>query len=170
MDKVELRESLRAVRKLLVGLPLPDRQFLCFATIAVLVDRAIPVYVTEETRQILLRSHIAQVAQVWSPSLRVLAPGRYLRRWARRLREESFGREDGVIVSYGSFGIDVTRETFGAEAILTTDYSLKTRFEQLRPHLTRRFERMTCQLAAPYAMSALPEIVSPEELLERCIG
>jgi hypothetical protein len=70
------------------------------------------------------------------------------------------------MVSHASFGVDAAGGTFGAEAILTTDYALKQRFEQQFSLLNGRFERMTCQLRLPYRDAALPAVLRPEELLE----
>jgi len=47
-----------------------------------------------------------------------LQKGRYLRRWARRLRALMFAPEDAIVVAYGSFGIDERLPSIGVEAIV----------------------------------------------------
>jgi hypothetical protein len=158
------------VQKRLSGRPLPDRQLLCLAAIVALRKRQIPTYITEEILNLLVQPRAWHVAQVLLPSLRVLQRGKYLRRWARRLREEGLSPEDAVIVSHASFGIDETAQTFGLEVILTTDYALKTHYEQRFPRISRRFEQMTCQLKEPYAGASLPRILRPEEVLPTLLG
>jgi hypothetical protein len=141
-----------------------------YNAIAAVLNQEIPTYVTPELFHILARPQVARVARVLTPRLRVLSRGRYLRRWARRLREAGIGPEDAVIVSYASFGVDEESETFGAEAVLTTDYALKAHYERAFPVLNQRFQRMTSQLLEPYRSATLPRILSPEELLEWVSG
>jgi hypothetical protein len=134
------------------------------ASTAVLAQ-GVPTYVTEQLLHILRRPHISHVAQELLPQLRVLNKGRYLRRWARRLREAGIFPEDAMIVSRTSFGVDEEAESFGVETILTTDYALKARYEQRFPLISRRFQRMTSHLLEPYRSAALPAILTPEEML-----
>jgi hypothetical protein len=70
-----------------------------------LLRAGLTAYVTSETVNAAQRrdSHIA--ASIFLP-LTTLTKGHYLRRWARRLRDFGFGREDCVILAYGSFGVD----------------------------------------------------------------
>jgi hypothetical protein len=95
-----------------------------------LFAREIPVSITEQLRHILMQPHVASAAQALLPHLGVLTPGRYCKRWARRLREEGFSPEDALILSHASFGMNRTLGIFGASVLLTTDYALKERFER----------------------------------------
>ena len=81
-------------------------------------------YVTLETVHSAQRRDPHIAASICMP-LTTLTKGYYLRRWARRLRDFGFGREDSVILAYGSFGIDFQRQTFGAEVILSADQPLR---------------------------------------------
>jgi len=38
--------------------------------------------------------------------VKVLYPGRYFKRWARRLRDRTFTREDAKVLALGTFGTD----------------------------------------------------------------
>jgi hypothetical protein len=121
-------------------------------------------YVTPET------VHSAQrrdplIAASLLTSLTTLMPGRYLRRWARRLRDCSFSREDSVILAYGSFGVDDQHQTFGVEVIVSTDQPLIRRYHEQHDSIARRFQRMICQLAFPYCLALLPTLMSPDEML-----
>lgn len=83
------------------------------------------VYVTPETVHSAQRRDPLIAASLFTP-LTTLTSGRYLRRWARRLRDFGFSHEDSVILGYGSFGVDSRRQTFGAEVIVSTDQPLDT--------------------------------------------
>jgi hypothetical protein len=121
-------------------------------------------YVTPETVNAAQRRDPHIAASIFMP-LTTLTKGYYLRRWARRLRDFGFGREDSVILAYGSFGVDFQRQTFGAEVILSADQPLLRRFHEQYDNIARRFRRMTCQLALPYCVAQLPTVMSPEEML-----
>jgi hypothetical protein len=146
--------------------PLPERQFLCFSALDLLFSREIPAYITEPLRHLLIQPHVLPLGRALLPHFRLLTPGKYCRRWARRLREEGFSPEDALMVSHASFGVDAASETFGAQAVLTTDYALKARFERQFPVLSARFERMTRQLEPPYSNATLPNVLRPDELLD----
>jgi len=123
------------------------------------ISQNIPTYINEQILHLISMPRAFHVAQVLLPRLRVLKAGRYLRRWARRLREEGFGREDAVILSYASFGFDPEIEEFGVEVVLTTDLALKNRYELNFGCLNERFHRMTCQLKAPCRDATLPTVL-----------
>jgi hypothetical protein len=71
-----------------------------------------------------------------------------------------------MIVSHASFGIDEDGASFGARAVLTTDYALKAHYERFATRISGRFERMTRQLKPPYRSALLPIILAPEDVLE----
>lgn len=161
LDKGTVRETLRGVVRTEVGLPLPPRQQTAYTAIQVLL-----LYVTPQLLHILQRPANISLASVLLPDLHLLTAGRYLRRWARRLREAGVSREDALIVSYASFGVDEQTETFGVDAVLTTDAALKVHYETNLDRLTARFQRMTSQLKTPYRNAHLPTLLTPEEFID----
>jgi hypothetical protein len=122
------------------------------------------LYITAQTAHILSRRPPLFAA----PFLAETAPlqkGRYLRRWARRLREFTFAPEDAIVVSYGSFGIDLRVPSIGVEAIVTNDVKLATHFHAHTAEITYRFHAMIAQLPAPYAAVTLPAVVTTASIL-----
>ncbi len=95
-----------------------------------------------------------------------LAKGRYLRRWSRRLRRLSFSREDGVILAYGSFGVDFNRKLTAIEAVVTTDLRMASHFDDKRAVIEERFRRMTENLNEPYSTLELPTVLTAAEVLK----
>ena len=120
-------------------------------------------YVTPETVHSAQRRDLLIAASLFTP-LTTLTPGRYLRRWARRLHDFGFSREDSVILAYGSFGVDSRHQTFGAEVIMSTDQPLIRHFHEQHDSIARRFQRMTCQLVLPYCLAQLPTLISLDEM------
>jgi hypothetical protein len=58
------------------------------------------LYITPELWHLLERPANLPIASPILSYLRVLRPGRYLKRWGRRLTEEGFSHEDAMILSY----------------------------------------------------------------------
>lgn len=85
-------------------------------------------YITTKTENILRLRAFIFAASLLADTL-ALKKGRYLRRWARRLRDMTFSPEDAIIISYGSFGIDLKTQSVGADVILTTDLKLATNYQ-----------------------------------------
>jgi hypothetical protein len=81
------------------------------------------LYITAQTAHILNR-RLPLFAKPFLAETYPLQKGRYLRRWARRLRELRFAPEDAIVVAYGSFGIDLRLSSIGVEAIVTNDLKL----------------------------------------------
>lgn len=92
---------------------------------------------------------------------KILRKGRYLRRWARRLRDYVFTREDAVILAYASFGVDPDSRGLGAGAIVTGDLKMVTNFNTQQAEIKERFDRMAENLPEPYRSASLPEVVTP---------
>jgi hypothetical protein len=96
-----------------------------------------------------------------------LQKGRYLRRWARRLRDLQFTPEDAIVVAYGSFGLDLRIPGIGVEAIVTNDVKLATHFHTHSAEIAHRFREMIVQLQAPYTTVTLLAVVTTASILAR---
>lgn len=117
------------------------------------------VYITEQTFHILqLRTPVFAAAII--ADTRTMKKGRYLRRWARRLRELSFSPEDAIVLAYGSFGVDLLSQIAGAEAIVTGDLKLAAHFNAKHSEIKEKFENMISNLSEPYNKLSLPAVVT----------
>jgi hypothetical protein len=94
-----------------------------------------------------------------------LQKGRYLRRWARRLRELTFAPEDAIVVAYDSFGLDLRIPSIGVEAIVIADQRLTTHFRARHEEIAPRFRDIIVQLPAPYAALTLPAVMTTASIL-----
>jgi hypothetical protein len=122
------------------------------------------LYITEQTANILQRRP-SVFADEFLTDTQALKKGRYLRRWARRLRELSFSPEDAIVVAYASFGVDLTRQAVGVEAIVTGDLKLVAHFNAKQEEIRERFEDMISSLSTPYQTLELPAIMTPTNIL-----
>jgi hypothetical protein len=122
------------------------------------------LYITEESSHV-LQLRQPQLAKLILNNTKALQKGRYLRRWARRLREYGFSREDAVILAYGSFGVDLKAQSRGVGMIVTGDLKLVTNFNARFAEIKERFDQMILNLPAPYRSLSLPQVVTPATVL-----
>lgn len=162
LDKSVVR---RCLKGLVGGKLTPDVQASLKVLTALSPD---DLFISLETLHIL--THIIRVPQTKAiiNNSRLLYPVRYTKRWARRLRDVAFGREDAYLLSLATFGTDQLTggRILGVHRLITYDYHLQNHFVVNRAKLEIRLSRMTNQLSPPYAKAVLPELVTPSELFE----
>jgi hypothetical protein len=93
-----VRETLRGLVRETLGRPLPPRQDTSLAVVRTLIAYDGLLYITPELWYLLERLTNLPIASPFLPYFRMLQPGRYLKRWRRRLTEESFSHEDALIL------------------------------------------------------------------------
>lgn len=122
------------------------------------------LYITQPTANV-LRLRPPQHAAAILNDTRVLRKGRYLRRWARRLRDFNFSREDAMLIAHGSFGADIDFLLVGVEVIVTNDLKLVNNFKAQYANIEDRFKRMIFNLPDPYQSLKLPEVITMADAL-----
>ncbi|MGE0822511.1 MAG: hypothetical protein AB7G75_22335 [Candidatus Binatia bacterium] len=122
------------------------------------------LYITEQTAHILERRPPVFAAALQAQTL-TLQKGRYLRRWARRLRDEGFSPEDAIVLAYGSFGVDLQAQRVGVEFVITHDLRLVTNFTNRFAAIRSRFEQMVLQLPEPYQRLTFPGVMATTAIL-----
>jgi len=165
-DKGVIRRVYERRVRLALGVPPTPAQVEAANIYAQLCTMPRRLYITAQTAHILHRRpplFAAPFLQETHP----LQKGRYLRRWARRLRELRFAPEDAIVVAYGSFGIDLRFSSIGVEVIITNDLRLATHFHAHQGEIAHRFHDMIAQLPAPYAMLTLPAVMTAASILAR---
>ena len=116
----------------------------------------------------LLQAHGHQIAPaealMFLKRVEVLYPRRYFKRWARRLRERTFTREDAKVLALGAFGTDEASQILGVHIIVTYDRPMLRKWEQERGEFAERLLDMTTNLQAPFAQAKLPDVRLPEDV------
>jgi len=164
LDKGIVRGVFEGTVRLVVGRNPTTEQLQAISVYQVLLTTGRKVCVTPEAANS-ARRRDERIATTLLNPLVILTPGRYLRRWARRMRKHGITREDAVIVAYASFGLDPTWREVGAEVFVTRDKRLITRYREVEETLNSRFRRMVSHLQPPYRLATLPIILSPSETL-----
>lgn len=122
------------------------------------------LHITEQTASV-LRVRTRVFAAPLLASHEPLRKGRYLRRWARRLRDFGFSPEDAVVLAYGSFGVAESAGKVGVDLMVTTDISLSSRYGENLVDIGRRFRDMVADLSGRYADLTLPRVVTTSAVL-----
>ncbi|MEW6207659.1 MAG: hypothetical protein AB1631_04780 [Acidobacteriota bacterium] len=122
------------------------------------------LYITEESANV-LQLRQPRFAKLILNDTKAIRKGRYLRRWARRLRDFAFSREDAVVLAYGSFGLEIDSQSIGVEVIVSGDLGLVTNFNTRSAEIKERFDQMALNLPLPYRSLSLPKVVTPATVL-----
>ena len=110
-------------------------------------------------------THLIEV-RTFLDTVEPMESGRYLKRWARRLREYNFTREDALVLALAIYGTNTASDILGVDGLITFDQPLINNFNTHRPQLQRRLSAMTRQLSTPYCHAILPRLLHPRELLD----
>ena len=124
------------IRHLINGLRLPKRmgaeEQLALAIWVRLRQSGSLLCMSVETSHILQRLPSYREIAVVDKTVPTLEAGRYFKRWAHRLREHGFTREDAKVLSLGTFGTDTTGAILGVGTVVTFDRPLINNFSAAR--------------------------------------
>jgi len=108
-------------------------------------------------------AHLVEIG-VFLSTVEPLQSSRYMKRWARRLRQHGFTREDALVLALATYGTDSTGDVLGVDALITLDKPLLNHFWVHQVELRIRLLAMTRQLSVPYCRATLPVVLYPEKL------
>jgi hypothetical protein len=156
------------IRHLINGLRLPERmgaeEQLALAIWVRLRQSGSLLCMSVETSHILQRLPSYREIALVEKTVAVLEAGRYFKRWAHRLREHGFTREDAKVLSLGTFGTDAMGAILGVGTIVTFDRPLINNFRQQEAVLAGRLATMAVNLPPPYTTVVLARVYHPAEL------
>ena len=116
----------------------------------------------------LLQAHRDQIAPaellMFLKRVEVLYPGRYFKRWARRLRERTFTRGDAKVLALGTFGTDETGQILGVCTTVAFDRPMLEKWTREQAEIAQQLSNMTINLQVPFDQARLPEVRLPEEV------
>jgi hypothetical protein len=165
LDKSVARRTIEGLARLYRGQPLRPDQAACLILLYAGVQGRFTAYITPQSLHILERLGARDEVHDFLGEVEVIQVTRYTRRWARRLRQHGFTREDAVILSLGTFGTNLAGGILGVNAIITLDLPFINNFHAQRITLNRRLRAMTRQLPGPFRYVSLPELWQPTKAL-----
>jgi len=148
------------------GRPVTGEQWQCARAFVRLQRAGVTMYMARPTRNVLQTRPAALTDPIFR-AVQVLEPAQYMRRWARRLRDLTFAREDALMLSMAVFGLDPHRGTLGVDWFVTTDLALLKNAQAKFQTISARFQAMIAHLPAPYNLLVLPEFLSVDDVLAR---
>ena len=164
-DKSVARRTIEGLVRAYRGQPLRPDQAACLALLYAGARDRFTAYITPQSLHIMERLSARDEVRDFLAEVEVIQVIRYTRRWARRLREHGFTREDAVILSLGTFGTDLAGGILGVDAVITLDLPFINNFHTHKTTLNRRLRAMTRQLPAPFRHASLPELWQPTRAL-----
>lgn len=170
LDKNVARKTIVGIGRVARGMVPRLEEVFCLLLLRAAEQGQFAAYIAPETFNILQRMRHQVEVPPFLTQVKVIQAGRYFKRWARRLREHGFTREDANVLALGTFGYDPIHKILGASAIVTLDHHFINSYEQHRPTLARRLPAMTRQLTLPFRDAALPELWTPAEALATLRG
>lgn len=166
LDKGVIRRAYERQVRLIRGIVPTYAQDISTLILAKIILQGFQGYVTKETYNALM-SRSTTIGSSLLSDIRVLEKGKYLRRWARRLRDFGFTREDSVILSNGIFGVDTIMQTLGVSIIVTTDLRMIRNYRGHFDDIDTRLRNMKKNLLKPYFHVEFPELISVTEMRNR---
>jgi hypothetical protein len=109
-------------------------------------------------------AHLIEV-RTFLATVEPMETGRYVKRWARRLREHGFTREDALVLALATYGTDPAGNILGVDVLVSLDQPLLTNFQHRQRELQTRLSAMTDRLPAPYNRARLPIIRHPKDMV-----
>lgn len=165
LDKGVVRRLYEFTNRASLNIVATDLQAEAARGFALLSANSRSVYITQQSANV-LRRRVPGFAAPILTATHELRKGRYLRRWARRLRDLSFGWEDAIVLAYGSFGIELNAGLALIELVVTTDLKLAGHFNNRQGKIEERFTAMIRNLPGPYSRLRLPVVMTTTDLLK----
>jgi hypothetical protein len=165
LDKSVVRRTIEGLARLHRGQPLRPDQAACLTLLYAGVQNRFTAYITPQSLHIVERLSARDEVRDFLGEVKVIQVTRYTRRWARRLREYGFTREDAVILSLGTFGTDLAGGILGVDVVITFDLAFVNNFRTHKATLNGRLRAMTQQLPVPFRHASLPELSQPAKVL-----
>ncbi len=168
LDKNVARKSVSGLDKMAGVLPLSEAESIALCILEQATKGKIRLFIAPESLHILLsleRTFALHGISLFLDQMEVLYPGRYFKRWARRLRQMNFTREDAKVLSLATFGTDKAGEILSASVIVTFDQRLINKYAHEFAVIQGRFEAMMAGLEPPFCYARLPEMMLPQKAL-----
>lgn len=168
LDKNVARKSVSGLDKMTEALPLSEAESIALSILEQATKGRIRLFIAPESLHILLslkRTLALHSIRSFLDQVEVLYPGRYFKRWARRLRQMNFTREDAKVLSLATFGTDEAGEMLGVSAVATFDQRLVSNYAHELAVIRGQFEAMVVGLEPPFCYARLPEVMLPQKAL-----
>ncbi len=157
LDKNVARNYLAALVKLARSTPLEASEQVAFDLLNGETLKGKRIFIVEATDTVLeglQRKY--PIIHDFRDRVEIMVPARYFKRWARRLQEFGFTREDARVLSLGTFGTDAERSLLGVDEVLTFDRPMSNLFAEKKVKIQQRLDAFKREVEPPYNDARLP--------------
>jgi len=166
LDKDVARLTVVGLHRVTQRQPIPARSLDALTFWRAAERRGVVLCITAASANVLRQRQHYAAARFVLKAATELGPGRYCRRWARRLRETTgLSPEDAMVLALGTFGTDEKGTVLGTRTVVTCDQSLIQGYHNHLSTLQRRLGAMKAQLRPPFDDVVLPSVSSPDDFL-----
>jgi hypothetical protein len=167
-DKVTARYTLQGLLKLAEGQDINDEELFTLDLFERAVPDRIDLFIAPTTANILQKiaelSRYTDLVQLFLTRVNIAFSTRYFSRWARRLRDYEFTREDAAMLALASFGTNESGTILGMNILVTYDQPMMRHWNVQYAHIEERFFAMTSALPLPYNQAVLPKLLRSEQI------
>ncbi len=169
LDKVTARYALQGLLKLAENRELTREELFSLDLVSRATASNINIFITPPTahilHQIAEQPRYSALIGLFLKKTDVASPARYFKRWARRLRDFNFSREDAAVLALSTFGTNHDASIIGMGFVATYDQPMIINWSNEKQRIQKRLSSMRVQLPKPYCRVSLPEVLQPERIL-----
>jgi hypothetical protein len=169
LDKVTARHAVQGLLKLGEDRELAREELLALDLFLRASRSLHRLFIVPPTASVLRRfaeqPRYSPIVHLFLAHVEIAQPARYFKRWARRLRDLGFAREDAAVLALATFGTDSAAAILGMEIVATCDQAMANNWVIRQPDIQARLSAMQGHLSAPYHYARLPQVLQPEQIV-----
>ena len=169
LDKVTARHIVSGLVKISEGRTPTDAESFALDLYNRASHSGIALFILPQTERVLRHlerlPHYAPLIRLFRNQTQVTFPTRYFKRWARRLRNCGFTREDAGVLAIGTFGTTSDGNVLGMHAVATFDQPMINLWAAQQMVIEQQLANMRRNLPTPYRHALLPQVHPPEDIL-----
>ena len=166
LDKVTARHIMEGMLKLVEGRSTTSAELYALYFYQRASTSNITLFILPQTYNLLKRlnhlSHYVEIIRRFLAATQVSYPARYFKRWARRLQEYGFTKEDAEVLALATFGTTPNGDILGMHMVVTSDQPMINQWRTCHGEIQKRLSDMQRNLEDPYCRVSLPIVERPE--------
>lgn len=168
LDKVTARYILQGLLKLAEGQNVTTEELFALDLFSLANPQTVHLFIVPPTANVLQSlaklPHYSALIQLFLNRVQVIGPTRYFKRWARRLADYNFTREDAAVLALATFGTDKDGNILGMDFVATFDQPMINQWRAQQTAIQERLTAMKQNLPPPYHKVNLPQVLRPEQI------
>jgi len=168
LDKVTARHAVEGLLKLAEGRKLSKEELFSLDLFWRADQKTLSIFVVPQTVNVLQRiAHLprySSIINLFLNKVETALPAKYFKRWARRLYEHGFTREDANVLALATFGTVKDGTIIGMHFVATYDQAMVNQWEIKQKNIQDHLTSMQYNIPIPYCHVSLPQVLPPEQI------